>query len=114
MSDTGTERLSGGPDRADQNLVTTGTNVMETFTPRLLIMDTVEYDALRHRIWILGQRCHHGATGALLAAGGLVAAAIGALRPGSGAALAGAGTLLMAHDWKDRAVWFERGHGSQP
>jgi hypothetical protein len=23
------------------------------------------------------------------------------------------GALMMAHDWKDRAHWFERGRGSQ-
>src|SRR5438093_143720 len=26
----------------------------------------VQYDALRHRLWIGGQRCHHGATGLLV------------------------------------------------
>jgi hypothetical protein len=40
------------------------------------------------RVWIRGQRLHHGATGALFATLGL---------------------LLMAHDWKDRARWFARG-----
>jgi hypothetical protein len=25
-----------------------------------------------------------------------------------------AGGALMAHDWKDRPIWFERGYGSQP
>jgi hypothetical protein len=51
------------------------------------------YDPARRRIWILGQRVHHGTTGALLAA---------------------TGTLLMAHDWKDRPLWFRRGPGDQP
>jgi hypothetical protein len=23
------------------------------------------------------------------------------------------GALMMAHDWKDRSIWFERGRGSQ-
>ncbi|MBV8710775.1 MAG: hypothetical protein JOY56_03310, partial [Solirubrobacterales bacterium] len=36
----------------------------------------VEYDALSHRLWILGQRCHHGATGSVVAA----AAFVGLLR----------------------------------
>jgi hypothetical protein len=39
-------------------------------------------------VWIRGQRCHHGATGALLATLGL---------------------MLMAHDWRDRGTWFSRG-----
>jgi hypothetical protein len=24
------------------------------------------------------------------------------------------GGALMAHDWKDHTIWFERGHGTQP
>jgi hypothetical protein len=79
-----------------------------------ILSRAIEYDAIRGRLWILGQRCHHGATGALIAGTGLLAAALGALKPRDGAALAGAGTLLMAHDWKDRSLWFEPGHGTQP
>ena len=30
------------------------------------------YDGTRRRLWIGGQRCHHGATGALLTAGAAV------------------------------------------
>jgi hypothetical protein len=80
----------------------------------------VEYDALRRRVWILGQRCHHGATGAVVAALaciGLIADSvppIGGEAPRSMLALTLAtGGVLMAHDWKDRAMWFERGRGSQ-
>jgi hypothetical protein len=81
----------------------------------------VEYDALRHRLWILGQRCHHGATGTLVAAAAfLVLAAESAVQPDPDpaprslfAAAAAGGALMMAHDWKDRAIWFERGRGSQ-
>lgn len=58
-----------------------------------LLQKTVTYDSRRRRLWILGQRCHHGATGALLA---------------------GLGAFLMVHDWKDRYMWFERGAGNQP
>ena len=81
----------------------------------------VEYDALSHRLWILGQRCHHGATGSVVAAAAFVAllsdpetVARPIPWPASmlGVALAG-GALMMAHDWKDRAIWFERGRGSQ-
>lgn len=83
------------------------------------LVHPVEYDALQHRVWILGQRCHHGATGALLA-GGVIGAALGlALRhePPRGGRLAAtlatasAGTLLMVHDWRDRSVWFHLGPG---
>jgi hypothetical protein len=79
-----------------------------------------EYDALRRRVWILGQRCHHGATGSLvagLACLGLVAqpsvASLGLRRAQAMVALA-AGSALMIHDWKDHSMWFELGHGSQP
>ena len=80
----------------------------------------VEYDAIRHRLWILGQRCHHGATGSIVAAlacGGLIAGAVPAATgvvPRSTLAVSlAAGGALMVHDWKDRAIWFERGRGSQ-
>jgi hypothetical protein len=53
----------------------------------------IHYDAVRRRLWIRGQRLHHGATGAFLTA---------------------LGVALMAHDWKDRPLWFERGWQSQP
>jgi hypothetical protein len=65
-----------------------------------LLHKPLYYDRRLHRLWIRGQRCHHGATGALLASMGAMAVA--------------AGGLLMAHDWKDRAVWFARGPQSQP
>ena len=75
----------------------------------------MEYDALRHRLWIFGQRCHHGAAGTIAAAcacAGLIAEPAHAARP---AVLAlAAGGALMLHDWKDRSIWFERGYGSQP
>jgi hypothetical protein len=77
----------------------------------------IEYDALHRRVWIGGQRLHHGATGSLVAAVaclGLIAGQVktSGSRPFMAAALAGG--ALMAHDWKDRSFWFELGHGSQP
>jgi hypothetical protein len=82
----------------------------------------VEYDALRRRVWILGQRCHHGATGTVVAAAAFLALITDpdtvvrptTVWPASALAVAAAGgALMMAHDWKDRAIWFERGRGSQ-
>ena len=87
---------------------------MEATTARPMLLHPIEYDALRRRLWILGQRCHHGATGAVLASCAVLTAAIGARKLGRIVPLAAAGTVLMAHDWKDRSFWFERGHGSQP
>ena len=49
-----------------------------------LLRKPLHYDRQLRRVWIRGQRWHHGATGALLVA---------------------AGGLLMAHDWKDRTLW---------
>jgi hypothetical protein len=79
----------------------------------------VEYDALRRRLWILGQRCHHGATGSLVAAVGCLgiaaeAAQQSAVDTRAMLALALTGGVLMVHDWKDRSFWFEFGRGTQP
>ena len=76
----------------------------------------VQYDALRHRVWILGQRCHHGATGSVVASMACVSLMLappaGADRqlrgPRSMLALVAAGGALMVHDWKDRSRWFAR------
>ena len=65
----------------------------------------MHYDAARRRLWIYGQRCHHGATGAVLAAAGAVVTAPG---------LVATGAVLMAHDWHDRTIWFKRGWQNQP
>ena len=53
----------------------------------------IGYDPVKRRIWVAGQRMHHGTTGLLLAL---------------------TGTILMLHDWKDHSIWFERGPGRQP
>jgi hypothetical protein len=76
-------------------------------------LQPIRYDASRRRLWILGQRCHHGATGALLAGvatGGLAAAKLTAR---TSLALCAAASLLMAHDWKDRSMWFRPGAGNE-
>jgi hypothetical protein len=51
----------------------------------------VGVDPELRRLWVGGQRLHHGLTGIALAAAGLV---------------------LIAHDWKDRTVWFRLGRQS--
>lgn len=46
--------------------------------------EMVKWDRDQQRVWVAGWRLHHGLTGAVLAV---------------------AGGLLMAHDWKDRTEW---------
>jgi hypothetical protein len=67
------------------------------------------YDHPTRRLWILGQRCHHGATGSVVAA--VACCVLVAERSGRSPliALAATGGILMAHDWKDHSVWFRRG-----
>jgi hypothetical protein len=82
------------------------------------IWNLVEYDGRQRRVWIRGQRCHHGATGSVVAVAAFLALIAGQAplsRPRapsrSLAVLALAGGALMAHDWKDRSLWFARGRG---
>jgi hypothetical protein len=72
----------------------------------------IHYDAMRRRLWIAGQRCHHGATGALLTT--VAAAGLALRRQPLMIALVATGSVLMAHDWHDRELWFKPGWGSQP
>lgn len=70
----------------------------------------VEYDADRRRVWIGGQRLHHGFTGALVAAAGIVGLAAHRVSPRGSLEVTLLGSVLMAHDWHDRTVWFKRGY----
>jgi hypothetical protein len=74
---------------------------------RELTRKPLHYDATRRRLWVRGQRLHHGATGALLSGIGLVGLAT--LRAPALGGLVAAGSVLMIHDWKDRSLWFARG-----
>jgi hypothetical protein len=80
----------------------------------LRVLQAIEYDAARRRLWVFGQRCHHGATGVLLTGAAAAGLAAARLSPPLTVALAATGSLLMVHDWKDRGMWFERGYGTQP
>jgi hypothetical protein len=72
-------------------------------------MSKVRYDPVLRRVWIGGQRLHHGATGAAVAAAGVAGFAARRISMRDCLPVALVGTLLMAHDWKDREVWFARG-----
>ena len=77
-----------------------------------LRFSAIHCDVVRRRLWLFGQRCHHGATGTLIALAALGGLATHRLTARGTVTLAATGSLLMAHDWKDRAVWFQRGPGS--
>lgn len=74
----------------------------------------VHYDAQRRRLWIAGQRCHHGATGALMAGVAAAGLAVSRLHLTGTVVMLAAGTVLMADDWHDRKIWFEKGWQTQP
>ncbi|HVF77660.1 MAG TPA: hypothetical protein VNA28_05140 [Solirubrobacteraceae bacterium] len=84
-------------------------------TTTLSLHKPIHYDSVRRRLWIFGQRCHHGATGALLTFAGAAGVAPFGQQTHDGAAdtlltfATALGVALMAHDWKDRSVWFSRG-----
>ncbi len=67
----------------------------------------VGVDPELRRLWIGGQRLHHGATGIALA--GVAVANLLIRRNPRGLAYLLAGGAMVAHDWKDRGVWFRRG-----
>jgi hypothetical protein len=66
-------------------------------------------DPGRRRLWVGGQRLHHGLTGIAVATAGLAQLASRRTEASRAIAWALAGGVLMAHDWKDRGVWFRRG-----
>jgi hypothetical protein len=69
----------------------------------------VGFDPELRRLWIGGQRLHHGVTGIALA--GTALAQLATRRAAAGHSLAWflAGGALVAHDWKDRTAWFRFG-----
>jgi hypothetical protein len=74
----------------------------------------LHYDRSRRRLWIAGQRIHHGATGAFLATTCALSSVADGRTPGGAVAIVVLGAALMAHDWADRRIWFKRGWGTQP
>ncbi len=69
----------------------------------------VGFDPELRRVWIGGQRLHHGLTGAAVATASLAQFAARRTEASHAIAWALAGGMLMVHDWKDRGVWFRRG-----
>ena len=99
MADTATEVLSAIETAVEAAVVPPWTR-----GNRLL-----GYDPELRRVWVAGQRLHHGATGIALAGTALAQLIARRARAGRSLACVLAGGALVAHDWKDRSVWFQRG-----
>jgi hypothetical protein len=69
----------------------------------------IGYDPDLKRVWIGGQRLHHGATGIALAGTALAQLVVGNRPARRGLPWFLAAGAMVAHDWKDRSVWFQRG-----
>jgi hypothetical protein len=69
----------------------------------------VGVDPELRRLWVGGQRLHHGLTGIAFASAGIAQLAIRRSEASRAIAWTLAGGVLMAHDWKDRRMWFQRG-----
>ncbi len=66
-------------------------------------------DPAQRRLWVGGQRLHHGLTGVAVATAGLANLALRRSDANRAIAWALAGAVLIAHDWKDRESWFRWG-----
>ena len=69
----------------------------------------VGVDPELRRLWVGGQRLHHGLTGIAVATAGIAQLTIRRTEASRAIAWTLTGGVLMAHDWKDRSVWFRRG-----
>ncbi|HEY3193006.1 MAG TPA: hypothetical protein VGJ61_09495 [Solirubrobacterales bacterium] len=82
---------------------------MRTVNPWRVGNRIVGLDPELRRVWIGGQRLHHGLTGIAVATAGLAQLAIRRSEANRAIAWALAGGVLIVHDWKDRSAWFRRG-----
>lgn len=69
----------------------------------------VGFDTELRRVWIGGQRLHHGASGVAVLCAGVAGVLAGRTDGRRAIAWALAGSAMIAHDWKDRSIWFQRG-----
>jgi len=69
----------------------------------------VGVDPELRRVWVGGQRLHHGLTGIAVASASLANLALRRSELNRAVVWALAGGVLIAHDWRDRSVWFRGG-----
>ena len=69
----------------------------------------VGIDPELRRVWVGGQRLHHGLTGIAVVSAGLANLALRRSELNRAVVWALAGGVLIAHDWRDRSVWFRGG-----
>ncbi|MDX6615868.1 MAG: hypothetical protein QOD60_959 [Solirubrobacterales bacterium] len=69
----------------------------------------VGFDPEKIRMWIGGQRMHHGTTGIALAATALLGVTSKHFEARRALVLTLAASAMVAHDWKDRSLWFRFG-----
>jgi hypothetical protein len=86
-----------------------GTEVRRLVPPWTLGNQIVGVDPELRRLWIGGQRLHHGLTGIAVAGAGVAQLLARRTDVNRAIAWALAGGVLIAHDWKDRSAWFRRG-----
>ena len=82
---------------------------LRTMNPWKVGNRIVAIDPELRRLWIGGQRLHHGLTGIAVASAGLAQLAVRRSEASRALAWTLAGGVLIAHDWKDRSVWFRLG-----
>lgn len=98
-----------GESSADEVLLMKMSEIAAKFDTRRYAGGLVSYDASRKRLWLAGQRLHHGLTGAALAGVGITGLAAHRLSRRGGLEWTLIGSALMVHDWHDRSVWFKPG-----
>src|SRR5262249_19738329 len=99
----------GLTDEPKQGRCTLGGQGMNSVNPWTVGNRILGLDLKLRRMWVGGQRLHHGLTGVAVTTAGLGQLLARRTTANRAVALALLGGVLMAHDWKDRAVWFERG-----
>ena len=92
-----------------KELVPTAAEASSVIVPWTLGNRILGIDTTHRRLWVGGQRLHHGLTGVAVAGAGFAQLLIRRTEANRAIVWALAGAVLIAHDWKDRSAWFRRG-----